>query len=264
MIKIFLFIALLSFNLTAQSKFFDLVTIFDNGVSFSPSDLSGLVNWYAQTYIETTGLPSYWVDETGNENAISGEEQTSPTVITNELNSYQVLRFDNDGGAEDFLAFDTFDYTQYSIFIVLKPTTKAARSTVISRAYNGSGLLVKIEPSTDGTNPNKLAFETTGGTTIFSDNPITGHWSIASILFGSGVNEKQIYVNGNLDSETNGHAPIYAADKPCIGAMLDGGGSTRAYLYLGDMAEILIYNVRVSASDRAKIETYLNTKYEIY
>jgi len=250
---------LLTISIQAQGGS-DVIIIMDDN-AFLPTNVIGLVKWYAQSYTKVVDSDSVnaWIDLTANDTATQTANNFScPRAIDNELNGYPVLRFD---GSNDYLFFDTFDYKEYSVFVVFKATAQAVTSGLIARAYNHVYFWVKLITSADGTNPNKLAF-TVNATTIYSTNAVTGDWKIASLLYSEDDDYQGMYLNGILQNETTaGDLPetYDALDQPSIGVIAETAGSY-VFPYKGDIAEILIYNRRVASSERTKIETYLNDK----
>jgi hypothetical protein len=76
---------------------------------------------------------------------------------------------------------------------------------------------------------------------------------------GTGANQGTIYINGNLD-KTGTIAQNMGAGNRVIGSSYVGTGS-QSYFMNGDIAEIVVYNVALSAANRSKLQSYLSFKY---
>ncbi|HVU80034.1 MAG TPA: hypothetical protein VHD37_01585 [Candidatus Paceibacterota bacterium] len=216
--------------------------------AFVPSDVSGLVEWLDASQI--TGKAdgdsvATWTDASGNgydATAVGG----SPTYQTNILNGRPVLRFVA-ASSQKMRAHPTVN-TPYTLFVVAR----------LNGGSNGR-ILGSIYPN--------------------NQNYLCGWWNgFENTMYGEG------FVRGGSDSATTNWHQYTCKGTGSLTTFYDYGVSLASNnsgvaglnsgLALGgydptgdqelsnfDIAEVIIYNVALSDSDRAAVEAYLYNKY---
>jgi hypothetical protein len=213
-----------------------------------PSDISGLVEWLDASQI--TGKVdgdsvSTWVDATGHgydATAVGG----SPTYKANILNGRPVLRFVAANG-QKMRAHPTVGLP-YTIFVLAR----------LNGGTNGR-ILGSIYPN----NQNYLCgwwngFESTmyaEGFVKDGNVPATTAWHQFTCK-GTGSLSTFYDYGVSLASNTNGVAGLNSG--LAIGGYDPTGDNELSDF---DIAEVIIYNVALSDSDRAAVEAYLYNKY---
>lgn len=235
------------------------------------------------------GNVSSWSDQSGNSsNAVQATASARPTVLTAAtVGGTDVLSFDGD----DFLdtaGSSTFDGNQLTWYVVLRQPTTDGGGRVINGSY------ADIDPAAGTTTYSGQAWATIAD--IDSSNRIrtqtrdkNNSFKAANVspsspdelqndqfyISGSiwdGTTETNnllgIIVNGNNDRFTD---PLSYADN----ALLQGHIRTRiggasdfndplddlALAFTGDIAEVLVYNRVLSASEQGLVESYLYQKH---
>ncbi len=200
-----------------------------------------------------------WEDQSGNGNdATQSTTPNKPLLKLEIVNEKSVVRYDgiNDklSSALD-LALSTND--NLSIFFVTRPVLDASVKVILGNQ------------SDDGNRPGmRVSYDSSERIEFFTDDSGGGSTSVITgveIDFVVGLalldnGSQEIYINGSLeDSDTqldlSGHSTnlFIGINRLAGGAELDG-----------DIAEVLIYNSALSASNRSLIENYLNERYAIF
>jgi len=198
---------------------------------------------------------SQWDDKSGSGlHVTQGAADNQPTYVTGELNGKAVVSFDsNDTLARaSVLGSSLFSANETTIFIVNKHDVLGEHIPFVW-SY-GVGDRVSIHnPWVDGV--------------VYWDAPITsgrigqgGHnakigWAVWGFVKES-VTASQVYYNGSsLFSGTYASSPINTV----LSATLEI--STAPYPFVGDIAEIIVYNRALSSAEIDTVETYLANKW---
>ena len=197
---------------------------------------------------------SIWEDQSGNDNhAVQGTPSFQPIYVTNELNGYPVVRFNGD---EKYLCHSSIPTNDYTAFYVLKLSESGINKLYYYHAGSvGAGDL---------------------GFFAECKNQAEGWGSVGNVSTSVTVRTSELYPTP-LDWRIQIHQPealykdgvevVYARDDNVYaGGLTDiGSRSDHATLFfVGDIAEILVYDRILTVSERKKVEAYLNAKYNIY
>jgi len=181
---------------------------------------------------------------------LTTQSSLAPKLITNAINNRPALRFD---GIDDFLTSTTTSIhttNGLSIIVVGKTSnTASANQTYISKfnIINKEWRLQNDE------------FNIVDNTLSFSNN--NTNFNILSALWSPTNPQLSISINNNTTSSATGATTIATTNEPIIvGA--NNQGST-GFLN-GDIAEILVYNKKLSDTELNKVRTYMNNKYNLY
>lgn len=184
-----------------------------------------------------------WEDSSSNNNdATQGSAGNRPTYQTNEINGLPVVRFD---GSNDFLNLvDLSALTSAEIFFVLKVTNTSGGhllGTAGSNHYPFSGDSNLYESF--GTNARKDGIAP--GVTV-------SNFHRYSIYSAAG--DYAMFHNGSSIFSTASNTVAFSA-APKIG---DNGSLN---FIAGDIAEIILYDHKLSSGDRTAVQEYLAGKY---
>jgi len=199
---------------------------------------------------------SMWKDQSGNGN--DAEQVTAlfkPIYVTNELNGYPVVRF---SGGEKYLRHSPILTNDYTAFYVLMLNESKNKLLYYYHAGN--------------VNQGDLGF--------FAEckNKEEGWGSVGNVVstISSDVRTSNVYPTP-LDWRIHTHQPealymdgvevTYAREQNVYaGGLTDiGSRSDHATLYfVGNIAEILVYDRILTVHEREMVEAYLNAKYNIY
>jgi hypothetical protein len=194
-----------------------------------------------------------WQDKSGN--ALHATQATTgyrPLRKSGMLNGKSVLRFD---GVDDSFVHALNIVGDNTVFVVLKSLQTSytdIKEIFSATAPNTSrnGLLREWTSSQWGTDRNE-GFKTSG-------QSVKSGYKIISVQ-SVGTNGNFTH-NGAASSFTSSQFTFDAAGMQCIGGL--AAPSSRNYN--ADIAEILVFPTALSSTDRAKVETYLNSKWAIY
>jgi hypothetical protein len=215
----------------------------------------GLVLWLdAEKGITATSGVSKWEDQSGSGNhAVQATASYQPTYVTNELNGNPVVRFP---GGEKYLRHSPILTDSYTAFYVLKLTESYVNKVYYYHAGNVHA----------------------GDLGFFAEtrNKEEGWGSAGNVDTSVTVRTSELYPTP-LDWRIQTHQPealykdgvevVYARDDNVYaGGLTDiGSRSDHETLYfVGDIAEILVYDRILTVLEREMVETYLNAKYDIY
>jgi len=226
-------------------------------VAFSPLSLSPVL-WLS----DTGSNPAQWSDLSGNgRNATQPIGANQPVIVTNTLNGRQVRRFD---GVNDSLSVNSLasvfakNDPAISIFIASKQleagginkqmlmlTSSTGTAFVLLR---GGGGVFRYGQRDELLNL-KLVTSTQDGNTNWNIHSLTSTGTSASI-YTNGANSSTADVDiGTLSSlslAAIGQNPFSAVDK-----------------WVGDIAEIIVFQTSLSTVNRQRVERYLSNKYSI-
>jgi hypothetical protein len=229
---------------------------FKDAGGFNPRQLSNLLAWYdasdATTITESSGNVSQWDDKSDNANhATQGTGGIQPETDVNTQNGKNVLLFDGD----DYMLMPSGVYSVMN---------GANTMFVVSRSDNAN-VQDSILNWDAGSTVGGLRYKATAGSIEFSNGVFAGVTSTGNtetnfnIIMGrrSGTTAA-ISINGATET-TNTTAVNAASTRASIGTFGAGGADTLT----GDIAEIIIYNASLSASDISLVNTYLSNKWGI-
>lgn len=190
----------------------------------------------------------------------------APKVVSNAIGGRPAVRFD---GLDDFLTLPTSGFENFtagiSLYVVMKPTVLQSgfkilalgngpgqQNIVLGRAGSSPGL----QYFTDNSSGNVEWFNT-------SDGLFAGDTALVSLLQGAGT------ANGVSDAAVSRNGVLLGNKNVWVPPV-----TTRAVNYLGksywnegllqgDVAEILLYNRILNATEQAAVKTYVAQKYGI-
>lgn len=225
-----------------------------------PDAIAGLQLWLKADAI--TGLinadpVTTWLDSSSAANDVTqATAAKKPTYRTSVINGLPIVRFD---GVDDVLGRLSAVITgaEWSYFTVTQSTTMATTAFKVGdNAVDDLGSNNGFRYSPDGTN--RIAFmEGIGGS---SDGATTTNWEIISVTRTATGPLLEMWVNGGSVTLSNS-APGYvlATTRTLVG----GQTTLPSQPWIGDIAEIIIYDSRLSAGNRDGVEVYLGNKYGI-
>jgi prepilin-type N-terminal cleavage/methylation domain-containing protein len=230
-----------------------------NQTSGSPvSSIQGLSFW-----LETTSIESFGTEEPDNEDVVATwndiNPQTSfnnnatsagsPEYISNCLNDLPCVRFD--GVDDEFTLANAAMLRPATIFVVMRPDTAAATSTILGSATGGLSLsLVAGVPTL---NQNGAAIGGDGDTlNLTSPQVVTATYSVntdGSFTF---------FVDGEAGSFGDNALAIISG---AVSIGHDPIGTDE--FFEGDVAEVIVFERVLKTEERESIEAYLGKKWEI-
>ncbi|MFH0867373.1 MAG: PKD domain-containing protein [Bacteroidota bacterium] len=247
------------------------LSLFFTGLSYkcysqvNPDDIADLQLWLrADSLVDTTAtgsLVTQWNDSRGIPLFVDQSNSTfQPSIQYNAINGYPIICFD---GGDDFLSTSNSAslalYSGGSIFVVFKSTD--AVGGILSRGVDSGtyfGWVCSIGQWDANNNGCFFVFGSLGNAANATGTVIAdGNFKIYEIVHSS-VNGTDIYLNSNL-----------LVNKPYmpIGTITDdfniakGIGGNGYNYFVGDIAEIIIYDRALSDNERIQVEAYIAGKY---
>jgi hypothetical protein len=222
-----------------------------------PSNVAGLVLWLKadQIALSDNAPVSVWADQSGlGNNANQGTGGAQPTLQTNEINGLPVVRFD---GSDSLVVthHSSILPSTLSIFIVAKQPVSA-----------NAIILTKLS-AFDSVNSGYAMRYRTSNAIWF----LQGDFNLPQILTATALATTAFGLIGTVDNGTNGFAYLngtqvhtaatgfsYADTVDLtIGSLIAASGD----FLIGDIAEIIMYNTALSATDRNRLGGYIQGKY---
>ncbi len=228
--------------------------------------MAGLKGWYDASAItgKSNGDPvTSWADGSGAGNDISsGTYGGPPTYLADVINGLPALHFDG-GDCLNHHSMNGLNATSFTMFAVLAGVTGTGGRAVADLgdnafSYNNEAILDYAGAgSYHESSLSNYAYrspESDPGTSVH----------ILEGLFGTEATDIQTYVNGTESSQ-----PIVLSGSPADYTAVDRvllvgrrGGSGSEYL-TGDIAELLIYDHKLTDAERNETGAYLQEKYGI-
>jgi len=200
-------------------------------------------------------------DKSGNEKHLSQPtEANRPTYKTNIQNGLSIGRLVNDRDTMGIPALGTA-LTKLTLFTVTRKNEDSGNPFVfIFRSETNPICYLQI------TNTDHYVGFTTRDTESDVVNAIGSTARFNSFYLISGVANgitNTVYVNGAQEATDTNAAYDTASDYNRIG-VLGNYKINEINSYLGDYAEIIVYDSALSDEDRQSVETYLNNKWSLY
>jgi beta-lactam-binding protein with PASTA domain len=207
-----------------------------------------------------------WFSEEGSGGTAVGSGLQAPTFALSAINGQPAVRFD---GVDDFLAL-TGSLSDFragvSLYVVMRPTVLQSGFKVLLLG-NGAGAQ-NIGLGRAGTDPGYqyFTFSDSGAVGFFntSGGLVANEPALVSVLQAAGVS------NGTSAAELAKNGTVIGGGDVAVPALADrldnligksrfGGDG----FFQGDIAEILIYNRALSATEQATVRGYFAQKYSL-
>jgi hypothetical protein len=205
-----------------------------------PAPPSPVAWWKADSLALSNGAAvTSWTDSSGNGQTLAqATGALQPTYVTNVVGGNPVVRFD---GTRYLDATITTRTQPNTWFVVLRPSTTAAMANVTS---GGEEILVDAGG----------LVEVWGGASSVSNITATaGSW----LAVGVQINGASSAIWSDNTAGTIGSL----GTDPTGTALRVGNHTSLSRFFTGDIAEIILYNQVLSATDRASVFSYLHAKY---
>ncbi|CAG5081352.1 Calx-beta domain-containing protein [Parvicella tangerina] len=219
---------------------------------------NGIYNDAGATLAGNGDAAQEWHDRSGNGNDLSQTNATfKPTYVTNAVNSLPAIRFN--------VANNRIRRTSFSDFPVNAITT----ISVMNTSQTGDG---HVSYATTGDNNEYLLFDSGNQRTyVAGANVATGHsyadgtWHILGHTWRSSDGENLLYEDNSQvysgtistgNSFTTGGCLALGGEQDAVDGGYDAGQD-----YDGDIAETIMYNVKLNTAQRNIVNNYLAAKY---
>ncbi|MEJ0101435.1 MAG: LamG-like jellyroll fold domain-containing protein [Bacteroidota bacterium] len=254
-----------------------LIAAFPGYTQSLPSDITGLQLWLdasdpnGNATLPTDGTTvSSWKDKSGNARHTSlynsGSGYTSPVYYGNQINGKGVIRFTRTAGTigsaysspMDIRAVTTPEIT---LFTVYKQGTRSGDQAIWGcddgawdRFFFSSRLSTPDNGSVSFGNVSPFTVDVAGAGQLGQVKCLTAVYSKAG-----GTNGSAIYFNGQLVTPFTDQTTLGTDALAAVRIGLDGNDN----FYNGDIAEMIIYNRKLSNCEITQVNRYLNIKYGV-
>ena len=226
--------------------------------SNNPSMLTnGLKAWYKADSGVTqdgSGNVTQWVDQSGNYTATQSNSGNEPTYVASDLNGEPALRFNGSQWLSNGGTMGTGADADMTIITVAMSANPSALQSSLCIGGGGSNQNRGL-----GYNSSQEEFEYGGASALGAAAPPPSNWVMEAATTNASLNAVTFYQNGTQSSITA--LSGLAAVTP--GVMV-GGASDRSSPWQGDIAEVLVYDHALSASEMQEVTQYISDKYGIY
>ncbi len=218
--------------------------------AFLPTSITGCRLWLDanQGITSSGGNVSQWNDQSAVANNFTAAGSARPTIVTNALNGYTVVRFN--GSSNIITAGSSDSYKHFFIVAKYSATSFADYDGLIcgNVADNNNGILI--------------GDHTTAGLTKFYNSSNFGQTCDYYMAGTSYINSNRqapmnfyALIEYNLQTGSSGWASIV------LEMGTDRGQSIR--YWNGDVAEVIAYNAIITGTNLTNIRTYISGKYGI-
>jgi hypothetical protein len=205
----------------------------------------------------SSGVTS-WIDQTGNYSVSQASSSLQPSLVTNDVNGKPALRF---SGSQVLCNPNTVDlgFNAGLTMITVASTADAAEDT-----YNVSAYLGTVGVSTGSARGmgylygNEIA-DYDGVYVTGSNAPSANTFVVETTTIDTNLTHVAMYRNATRTTNftTNGITGISA------GVNVGGANSSAQFGWQGDIAEVLVYDHQLSASELQRVNSYLGGKYNL-
>lgn len=233
----------------------------------APTDIAGLQLWLdgtdAATITQSSGIVSQWNDKSGNaRNFSQATVGAQPFFYTDNVTTSGAIRFsgtnqtlNNIGGTQPLAAGDdTFNY-----FIVWKPHTQTG-----GQAIYDQGGLNNIQHARAALFTDPAAYGFVGQGNDIRNVPYqAGNWVVTSMAIDAGAAAGMTVVHNNGTPITGANPTAALNVSSLLTRVAASSRPTANEFFNGDIAEIVVYNSVLSASERNDVINYLAEKHSL-
>lgn len=228
----------------------------DNSTSAIPR--GGLIQWLRASNVTTSGSNvTTWNDVSGSLNdASNGSNQ--PTLVSNAVNGLPAVNFSGSQFLQAPAGFSTFT-SGLTAMLVGKPASVSAGARLFDYGNGAtSDNVIMSLPSSTG-----LTLSTYSGSTSSSATASTGvtlgNFQLLESLY-NGTNSANLFVNGSSAASSTSMQTLGNLTRSGNYIAQDNSGGNR---YNGQIAEMLLWNRQLTAAERAAVEGYLLSRYQL-
>ena len=221
--------------------------------------------------VNTGTVITNWPDSSGNNWEASRTSVNPPGVSSNVLNGFNVVENDNQDGLDwvDSEARDLFKNAEAAtVFIVAKPTSVSAGYPVLFFVSQGDAgypprFDLRYAASAFEIEGSRLDSDSVKASDYFT-LPLNT-WYIFEAIASWTNSDALLWTNGvaaiaDTSWGTAGNTSDTTPQAMTIGTYAHQSGET----WVGQIAEVIIYNRRLTTDELDQIRVYLNGKFEIY
>jgi hypothetical protein len=242
----------------------------------TPADVTGLRLWLKADAI--TGLSdgatlTNWLDQSGlGNNAGMGTESFKPTYQTNEVNGLPCVRFDGTDDRMDIVTADMLaasnnaaGFTAFAYVNLSSPSNASRDIYSISNGVDGTAVRIKF-----GQRAVTLGEWSMSGRRLDADtaqnlvgNQTQTGWQLITVVSDWANSDAFIYRGTSTEASTT--TWLTAGNTSATDALachIGSAPSAGSEFWIGDIAELAVYDNAVASGDRTALWDYFQAKYE--
>lgn len=226
---------------------------------FDPRRIAGLVGWYCAENTSDvtldTGRVSVLKDKSGNGRDLSQTDGTRQPARSNTQNGRLVMTFD---GSNDFLSRLSVPVSQqWTAYAVAKKTISTGATLILSQQAT-AGTLQAQYLRANALTPQSIGFAAVNSAVTDSGLSITqNQWHILSGV--QTATQLEIF----RDNATNGATNCVQQAATAQVLQISGYGNLASDLWTGDIAEVLLWHVVHTASQRTAVNRWLASRWGV-
>ena len=233
-----------------------------SGAVIPTADLEFWVRADAGVTKDGSNYVTSWADQTPSSTEFAGPDGTQPLWVSGALGGKPVIRFDGNDRLWNnrFATANPIQGNEITAFMVANRSAVSVNTSAATFIQNGQARDYNNTPSF------VMAYEGTGGTTLqtyrnsglsTASHPGNASPYIFATTFDGANNTA--FLNGAPQGAVAGSG-AFDVDHIVIGQRYDLGFSNG---YVGDIAELIVYDRALSAAERNQVGAYLSDKYGI-
>ena len=237
---------------------------------------SGYRAWYrADTVTESGGAVSQWDDKSGNSFDIGAMDASyKPTYNTTDSNfdSHPTINFGVDDGANNYKFYNASGGPTWSD-VMNNSGTSLFQAFTWALVWNATtGQSPGSYDAWLGDNPGYMWFGMSSDTQVamgngtFTQTGLALGTTYASIINAQGGSDGSITITIETTGETTATYTSWNSASHATGrntGVMIGGGSIASYMMKGQLADVLIYNTSLDASDTTTLKNYFANSYDL-
>lgn len=226
---------------------------------FNPKSITGLIGWYcaenASDVTLDTGRVSVLKDKSGNGNDLSQGDGTRQPARSATQNGRLVMSFD---GSNDFLSRAGVAVSQqWTAYAVVKKTISSGVQLILSQQAT-TGTLQSQYLRANSLAPECLGFAATNSAVSDAGPSMTqDQWHVLT-----GV-QTATKLECFRDNSTNGATNCVQQAASAQVLQISGYGNIAANIWQGDIAEVLLWSVAHTASQRTAVNRWLASRWGV-
>jgi hypothetical protein len=200
-----------------------------------------------------------WPDASGNGNdATQGTALNQPIYVAGVVNGKAVVRFD---GVND-LFYDIHSYNANTVFVVYRVSSTLQDPDMLGQVWGNYDNGAHIAMDARVGNPQGFSFD---GTPL---NVTTAFYGINGSAYVGPVsnNNTPAWQYNNFEIVAVEFTAAKVMTKQTLGSLYSGPSGSfpiGTHQYGGDIAEIIVFNNALNATERIVVENYLSSKYNL-
>jgi hypothetical protein len=207
------------------------------------------------TISDTAGAVDQWDDKSGNDNHATASTTTRPTTGATSQNGLNTLSFDGVANTLTIANDAAFNGSALTYFIVAKQSA-AANESLFYKASATSGVNGFIFRFRTGTTVWLYQANDNAGATLSTATNTNTDMAIYAVTLAASS-------QGGFVSGARQASATVSATYEDTGAIWIGSRRNIGEYLSGDVAEVIVFDTALSTADRARVESYLASKWGI-